>query len=359
VGIAAPAHASSVGWSGQNASSSGNLGPALGAPISQSTMIARAADWIDSDVPYSQSLGWSDAATGGAYRQDCSGFVSMAWALNSSLVTWTLPNVSTVIAGNIQGFTGLQPGDALDYTADHVVLFDSWIDKSAGTFYYDAEHETGVAPSRDIGNVNGSTLEGYPISDFEALRYHNAVGGGFTGGVATVMNGTNAWTAAVESDGHLHEIIQTPTDISDNILDNATFTGAVSSVMNGTQFWIAAVESDGHLHEIIQTPSDISDNILDNATFPSAVSSVMNGTQFWTTAVESDGRLHEIIQTPSTVSDDVLGNATFSTGGVSAAMNGINLWTMAVESDSHLHEIIQTPTDISDNILDNATFRQS
>jgi predicted transglutaminase-like cysteine proteinase len=28
---------------------------------------------------------------------------------------------------------------------------------------------------------------------------------------------------AVESDSHLHEIIQTPTDISDNILDNATF----------------------------------------------------------------------------------------------------------------------------------------
>lgn len=121
VSIAAPAHASSVGWSGQNASSSGSLGPGLGAPITQSTMIARAADWIAAGVPYSQSLGWSDAATGGAYRQDCSGFVSMAWALNSSQVTWTLPSVSTVIAGNIQGFTGLQPGDALDYTADHVL----------------------------------------------------------------------------------------------------------------------------------------------------------------------------------------------------------------------------------------------
>jgi len=146
------------------------LGPALGAPITPSTMIARADDWITSDVPYNQGLGWSDAATGGAYREDCSGFVSMAWALNSSLVTWTLPNVSTVIAGNIKGFTGLQPGDALDYIADHVVLFDSWIDRAAGTFYYDAEHQDGVPPSRDVGNINGATLEGYPITDFEALR---------------------------------------------------------------------------------------------------------------------------------------------------------------------------------------------
>gem|GEM_PF-6800364 len=200
------------------------FGPALGAPITPSTMIARADDWITSDVPYNQGLGWSDAATGGAYREDCSGFVSMAWALNSSLVTWTLPNVSTVIAGNIKGFTGLQPGDALDYTADHVVLFDSWIDRAAGTFYYDAEHQDGVPPSRDVGNINGATLEGYPITDFEALRYNNvAGGGGFTGAVSTVMNSTQLWTMAVESDGRLHEIIQTPDTVTDGVVGTATY----------------------------------------------------------------------------------------------------------------------------------------
>jgi hypothetical protein len=168
------ASAYSVGSGYDTATSTGTIGPAApGDAITTSQMIARAHDWINNAVPYSQTEGWIDSGTGGPYRQDCSGFASMAWGLKNSLVTWTLPSVSTVTDPDVSGDANLNPGDVLDYTADHDVLFDSWINKSAGTFYYDAEHTYGEVADQSQGNIYSSTLEGYPISDFEALRYNN------------------------------------------------------------------------------------------------------------------------------------------------------------------------------------------
>jgi hypothetical protein len=171
-------------------SSTGSIGPgAPGDALTTTQMITRAQDWIDADVPYSETAGWEDGGAGGPYREDCSGFVSMAWGLSDSLVTSTLPSVAKVTDGNISGDTGLQTGDALDYTADHVVLFDSWVDQSSGTFYYDAEHTYGQVANRTEGNVYSSTLEGYSISDFEALRYDNITG---QGSVSLNSAGSNA-----------------------------------------------------------------------------------------------------------------------------------------------------------------------
>ena len=62
------------------------------------------------------------------------------------------------------------------------------------------------------------------VTDVEALRYNNvAGGGGFTGAVSTVMNSTQLWTMAVESDGRLHEIIQTPDTVTDGVVGTATY----------------------------------------------------------------------------------------------------------------------------------------
>jgi hypothetical protein len=169
---AGSAYAATVTSGYDTSSSTGTIGPAApGDPISTAQMIARADDWIADAVPYSETAGWEDAGAGGPYREDCSGFVSMAWGLQDSLVTSTLPEVSTVVDANISGETNLDQGDALDYTADHVVLFDSWISQSAGTFYYDAEHTYGQVADTTEGNVYSSTLEGYSINDFEGLRY--------------------------------------------------------------------------------------------------------------------------------------------------------------------------------------------
>ena len=149
----------------------GTLGPALGGSITRAQIIARANDWVSQQLAYSQTEGWVDTAAGGPYRMDCSGFISMAWALPTSMVTSTLPQVATVVDGDVSGDTSLNPGDALDYTADHVVLFDHWTD-SSGDFAYDAEHTFGVPSDQETDSIYSSQLEGYAISDFEQLQYN-------------------------------------------------------------------------------------------------------------------------------------------------------------------------------------------
>jgi len=176
VGAANP---SVVGSGYDTSAGTGTLGPATpGQPVTRAQMIARARDWIHHDVPYSKSEGWRDAAVGGPYRMDCSGFISMVWGLSTSEVTSELPQDSTVTDTDVSGDTKLAPGDALDYTADHVVLFDHWADKS-GDFVYDSEHTFRYGADQNTGNIYDSTLEGFAMSDFEALQY-DGLGGGPT-----------------------------------------------------------------------------------------------------------------------------------------------------------------------------------
>ncbi|MEU6479889.1 VCBS repeat-containing protein, partial [Streptomyces sp. NPDC047017] len=138
-----------------------------GGRITRSEVLSRAQSWVDENVPYNQSGYKSDA--NGTYREDCSGYVSMAWHLTDSLVTWTLPDVSSQIS-----FSSLKPGDALDYTAEHTFLFAGWKDQSSGSFTYYAEsneHDPTHGPTS--ANINNSSLEGWPTSVYEGLRYNN------------------------------------------------------------------------------------------------------------------------------------------------------------------------------------------
>ena len=90
--------------------------------IQRNDIMTRARSWIDERVPYSQSRNHKNRF--GSYRTDCSGYVSMAWALSSSYTTWTLWNVTNKINAS-----DLQPGDALlkdSGGTDHVALFVRW-----------------------------------------------------------------------------------------------------------------------------------------------------------------------------------------------------------------------------------------
>lgn len=92
--------------------------------IGRQETLTRSQTWIDEKVPYSQTV-WH-ANRFGSYRQDCSGFVSMAWHLSSSLTTASLPSVMTTIAA-----ADLKPGDALwrrDSSVQHIALFIAWAD---------------------------------------------------------------------------------------------------------------------------------------------------------------------------------------------------------------------------------------
>ncbi|GAA2261761.1 MULTISPECIES: peptidoglycan-binding protein [Kitasatospora] len=124
---------------------------------SRSEILARAQRWVDQQVPYSMSSYWSDG-----YRQDCSGFVSMAWGLGSSQTTWTLPDFSARIAKG-----DLQPGDALIFNdpdspqgGSHIALFAGWAD-SSHTWYLALEQTKPNTRRQSTPYAYWSNSDGY------------------------------------------------------------------------------------------------------------------------------------------------------------------------------------------------------
>ncbi|WP_030614195.1 peptidoglycan-binding protein [Streptomyces sclerotialus] len=96
-------------------------------PTTRAEIIARARSWIAARVPYSQNGFWSDG-----YREDCSGFVSMAWGLGSNQWTGSLSRYAVRITKD-----GLRPGDILLYhneanpsAGSHVTIFGGWAEGS-------------------------------------------------------------------------------------------------------------------------------------------------------------------------------------------------------------------------------------
>ncbi|WP_406477403.1 peptidoglycan-binding protein [Streptomyces sp. NBC_01615] len=88
-------------------------------------IINRAKKWVAAQVPYSMYAYSSDG-----YRQDCSGFVSMAWHLPGNEWTGSLGTHGVRISRD-----QLQPGDILLFhnpadpeKGSHVVIFGGWTD---------------------------------------------------------------------------------------------------------------------------------------------------------------------------------------------------------------------------------------
>ncbi|MEU5332275.1 peptidoglycan-binding protein [Streptomyces asoensis] len=120
-GRKAPLH----GPAGQPARPQGAAGPVRTPPTTRADIIRRARDWVSAEVPYSMNSYWYDG-----YRQDCSGFVSMAWNLPGNEWTGSLHQYGTRITKE-----QLQPGDILLFhnptdpeKGSHVVIFGGWTD---------------------------------------------------------------------------------------------------------------------------------------------------------------------------------------------------------------------------------------
>ncbi|MGW0772426.1 peptidoglycan-binding protein [Streptomyces sp. NPDC002835] len=120
-------------------------GPSGGPAVAQTPLraatraeiINRAKVWVDAKVPYSMTKYWSDG-----YRQDCSGYVSMAWNLPKNEWTGSLAQFGDRIAHE-----DLQAGDILLFhnPADpgggsHVTIFGGWTDYTHT--YYTAYEQT-------------------------------------------------------------------------------------------------------------------------------------------------------------------------------------------------------------------------
>ncbi|MFD9150052.1 peptidoglycan-binding protein [Streptomyces diastaticus] len=146
-------------------------GPPAPRPTTRAEIIERAEKWTRAKVPYAMDGYWSDG-----YRQDCSGFVSMAWNLGRSEWTGSLASVAERITKD-----DLQPGDILLFHnaenpegGSHVTLFGGWTD-SART-RYTAYEQTRPATRRQ------ATPYAYWTNSarFLPYRYRGLAGGGRT-----------------------------------------------------------------------------------------------------------------------------------------------------------------------------------
>ncbi len=143
----------------------------MGGPISRSEVLARGKDWYVRDVPYDIYSNALDVDKDHSYREDCSGFVSMAWHLAPhGLSTSTLDSAGSTIAKS-----ALRPGDALNAAGVHTVLFIGWKDQQAGTFYYYSESNPGPDMEYGSANVNSGSIAGHPATSYVALRYDKIV----------------------------------------------------------------------------------------------------------------------------------------------------------------------------------------
>lgn len=135
------------------------------AKITRSEILARSRTWISARVPYSQSDCFGNKY--GAYRTDCSGFVSMAWGLRISYTTHILEQVAHRI-----DWEDLRPGDALNDRENHVALFIGWAD--AAKTRPIVREQAGPDGSKPVQRVwSASTARRYV-----PLRYNNLVESG-------------------------------------------------------------------------------------------------------------------------------------------------------------------------------------
>jgi len=136
--------------------------------ISRAQMLLRAQRWLAERVPYSQTSWWRDA--NGIYRQDCSGYVSMAWGLEEDIDFWTgnLNTVSHVIPSD-----QLLPGDIL-LSSSHTVLFAGWADTAHTMFDYYQESHSGTNAEFVVNAPIGAFLG----AGFTPFRYDGVLGSG-------------------------------------------------------------------------------------------------------------------------------------------------------------------------------------
>ncbi|MFJ9609181.1 hypothetical protein ACIRS1_22860 [Kitasatospora sp. NPDC101176] len=307
--------------------------------ISRDEIIARAQNWVDQGVPYSQSLWHSDS--NGSYRQDCSGFVSMAWHLGSSRVTSTLDDVSTKLGS----LDDLKPGDMIDNISTHVVLFAGWTDGSHNTAVIYEEPKPGLTARKTTYSRSYLISGGYmpyrydnTVDSAPLPPKQNAVG---WGAQVVVNGGGNVFHSTRSSNGSWTGF--------GNVESAAGDIGAVQSIadagINGDTH-VLAVGGDGNIYHTIRHSggswdrfSDIGPqtNQLGSVTKVSAVSiggdlhvlAVANGRLFHTARLANGTWMHFGDITPA-------GGPV--TSASAASVNGV-LQVVAVSDGTVLHTV--------------------
>jgi MYXO-CTERM domain-containing protein len=160
--------------------------------ITTTDVLSRAEQWVNAKLLYCQSPNHAhdydtacsstctreDNADWDPYRSDCSGFVSWSWGLPApGRVTGQFAPADTTVSHAIQG-TDLQPGDALNYPADHIILFVKWITQNTEAQFYE---EPGCSANPPYAHsftsnvtINGESVHvDYEGMTFTAIRYND------------------------------------------------------------------------------------------------------------------------------------------------------------------------------------------
>jgi hypothetical protein len=138
----------------------------VNAPITRREVLARARTWAAVPISYSMRRTYQ------GYRTDCSGYVSMAWHLGSSVVTSSFGPLTHSItksqlkAGDILNWNNTGPG------VGHVVIFEKWADPSSSHRSYWAYEQTPAHTKHRV--VPYPYFPGH--GRFVPLRYNKIVG---------------------------------------------------------------------------------------------------------------------------------------------------------------------------------------
>ena len=165
------------------------------ATLSRDTMINRARTWLTADnggpVPYSMERNWTDG-----YRQDCSGYVSMALGLGKpGLNTVGLADSRNGVTTRLSSMSQLERGDLVmdASTADgdfrHVVIFEKWADTSHSAYWAYEQRGTYGTTHRQLTYGIGS--DNY--DPFRPVSLGDGSGGGDGGGGGEVPSPSVSW----------------------------------------------------------------------------------------------------------------------------------------------------------------------
>ncbi|MET9934479.1 MULTISPECIES: peptidoglycan-binding protein [unclassified Streptomyces] len=154
------------------APTTGQVGTDTLRPTTRAEIINRAKLWVDARVPYSMEKYWTDG-----YRQDCSGYVSMAWNLRANEWTGSLDRFGEKIAR-----ADLQPGDILLFhnpadptRGSHVTIFGGWTDHTHTSY-------TAYEQTKPHTRNKATPMAYWENSDrYVAYRYKGVVSGDGTG----------------------------------------------------------------------------------------------------------------------------------------------------------------------------------
>ncbi|MEV0962176.1 peptidoglycan-binding protein [Streptomyces sp. NPDC049910] len=153
--------------------------------MARADIVSRAKRWVNAKVPYSMSRYWADG-----YRQDCSGYVSMAWHLPGNEWTGSLAEFGTRIERK-----DLQPGDILLFhnagdpsQGSHVTIFGGWAD-GAHTKYVAYEQAKPHTRRQITPMAYWSNSGQYEAYRYKALKGVAPADGQLAGGEGTVFPG--------------------------------------------------------------------------------------------------------------------------------------------------------------------------